>query len=268
MAGRADGLGGGEQRAGGHHAPQDRPCLGSAEHAAAAHRDRVEAGRSHRHRLVEASLRSPGEPGRAGRRDRDRGLAVEGGDDRQLADGLKLLDRDLLPAYLQSVAPAREPRPGPLSRPAGARLQQSDADGVLAGNKRAHPGRQRPGLRRKRQSDRGAAEEGHRCEMAAEHAGDEAELDGPQLTLVAYAERAELDKGGPGPASPLGGSADSVRRRDPLPAEQRVDRLADPGLFLGEFEFHDYSWGSARTRSAMMLRWICRVPPYTEAARE
>ena len=28
------------------------------------------------------------------------------------------------------------------------------------------------------------------------------------------------------------------------------------------------SWGRARIRSAMIERWICRVPPYTDAARE
>ena len=31
--------------------------------------------------------------------------------------------------------------------------------------------------------------------------------------------------------------------------------------FFGQFEVHPYSWGSARMRSAMMLRWICCVPP-------
>ena len=79
---RADGLGGGEQRARGHQAAQDLPRLRSAEHTGAGHRDRVEAGRPHQHRLVEALLRPPREPGRARGHDRKRGLAVEHGEDR------------------------------------------------------------------------------------------------------------------------------------------------------------------------------------------
>ena len=44
--------------------------------------------------------------------------------------------------------------------------------------------------------------------------------------------------------------------------------LRQPGGVHSLSAHSSHSCGSARTRSAMMLRWICCVPPYTVAARE
>ena len=79
----------------------------------------------------------------------------------------------------------------------------------------------------------------------------------------------------PSPSSPPTDSAPNSTRLahsrpcSPCAREQRVDRFAEPPLLVAELQVHSsYSCGRARTRSAMMLRWICCVPPYTLAARE
>ena len=89
--------------------------------------------------------------------------------------------------------------------------------------------------------------------MRPERASDEAQLDGAE-PVVADRQRAELDE---------------ARPRLLLAGQQRLDRFAEPPLLVAELKIHSgYSCGRARTRSAMMLRWICCVPPYTLAARE
>ena len=93
--------------------------------------------------------------------------------------------------------------------------------------------------------------------MGAERSSDQAQLDRAETVLAAHRQRAELDQARPQP--PASG----------LPGEQGLDRFAEPLLLVAELQVHDgYSFGRARTRSAMMLRWICCVPPYTLAARE
>jgi hypothetical protein len=111
--------------------------------------------------------------------------------------------------------------------------------------------------RRGREAHGGAAEVRDGSQARAQRARDQAQLDRAQPVVAADRQRAELDEARPQPAV-LG-----------LAREQRLHRFAEPPLLVAELEVHSgYSCGRARTRSAMMLRWICRVPPYTLAARE
>src|SRR5262249_45584427 len=104
-----------------------------------------------------AALSARDEPGMPRWHDRERGPAVERGDDRKLLSDPKLLDRDLHAMDLQAVRSAGEPGPGTLGCPATARLKQRDTNSLLAGQDARQPGRQGSGVRRQREADRGAA---------------------------------------------------------------------------------------------------------------
>ena len=81
----------------------------------------------------------------------------------------------------------------------------------------------------------------------------------------------------PAPAEPWATSARSItpssgsrapnstkRRPEPsgrLRGNELLDGLGQPTLLVREAEVHRHSFGSARMRSPMMLRWIWRVPP-------
>ena len=99
---------------------------------------------------------------------------------------------------------------------------------------------------------------GSLVEFGALSVGGDDGLGAIELCLIARALGAHLS-----PVPYLGSAAVRFAR------EQRLDRFAEPLLLVAELQVHSsYSCGSARTRSAMMLRWICCVPPYTLAARE
>ena len=168
-----------------------------------------------------------------------------------------MLDGDLVPA--DGVIGETRARPG--HRPPAPGLEERDRDALLVAGEVAGDGLER-------EAHGGAAQIRHGGEVRAERARRQAELHGAESVLGVDHERAEGGQALPEPVALRGGRAGGGVRADPLAREQRVDRLAEPGLLVGELEVHVYSWGRARMRSAMMLRWICCVPPYTVAARE
>ena len=76
----------------------------------------------------------------------------------------------------------------------------------------------------------------------------------------------------PSPSSPPTDSAPNSTRPAHGSASRAssvsTDSLSHRCSSLSSRSISRYSCGRARTRSAMMLRWICCVPPYTLAARE
>ena len=99
-------------------------------------------------------------------------------------------------------------------------------------------------------------------------AREQAELDGAEAILAVDGERAELDERAP-ELRPLVGPA-SWARSAPGHSRRRSVSIDSASQVCSSVSSRSiaYSWGSARMRSAMMLRWICCVPPYTLAARE
>src|SRR5690348_10325559 len=145
-------------------------------------------------------------------------------------------------------------------RPPAARLEQSDRESGLAVQGRRKAVRELAGKWRHGVANADAAEQWHRREVSADRPRDQAQLDRPQVGSGA-AEQAEVDEVLPqSGAVRIGGLPGGLGGR-PLAIEEGVDRLLDPDLLVAQLEVHDYSFGSERIRSAMMSRWIWRVPP-------
>ena len=105
--------------------------------------------------------------------------------------------------------------------------------------------------------------------MGAERPRDQAQLDGAEALVAVDAEGAELDERRPQRARARRARLVRLARQPATRGSSSVstDSLSQVCSSVSSRSIA-YSWGSARMRSAMMLRWICCVPPYTLAARE
>jgi hypothetical protein len=150
-------------------------------------------------------------------------------------------------------------RRGALGRPAAAGLQERDRHRVVSevGERRG----QIAGERLDRVAERRAAGERRRREPPPEGASRQAELDRAEPLVAVDVERAELHQRRPQPRPLLRACLVRGLGGGPCAFQQRRQGLAEHRLLVGQLEVHAYSCGSARTRSAMMLRWICCVPP-------
>ena len=192
------------------------------------------------------------ESGRAGATTASAGAVGRAATTASRSTAVRVLDGDLAP--VRAAASSSVVRGA--ARPARARLEQRERDGVLAAAQLREAGG------RDRVAHRGAREVRHRREVRAEGAGDQAQLDRAE-PVVAHRPRARRTR----PAPPQRVARSAVAAAAPRARAATRGRAASRRASLSQVcsslssRSMSYSCGQARTRSAMMLRWICCVPP-------